>query len=49
LGEIADQKDFVPSAEVLEARFFPVDRLPKLLPDQQEIIAMYLIPKNRHL
>jgi ADP-ribose pyrophosphatase YjhB (NUDIX family) len=42
LGEIVDQMDFVPSAEVLEARFFPVDRLPKLLPDQQDIITMHL-------
>jgi hypothetical protein len=46
LGEIVDQMDFVPSAEVLEARFFPVDRLPKLLPDQQDIITMHLPHKG---
>ena len=42
LGELSDERDFMPSSEVLEARFFPVDRLPKLLSDQQEIIEKHL-------
>ena len=44
MGKLVGKKEFVPSAEVHEACFFSVERLPKLLHDQQEIISKHLSP-----
>jgi len=41
-GELEDNRDFVPSKEVGEARFFSPDQLPELIPEHQAIIERYL-------
>lgn len=42
-GELAgaDVRAFVPSVEVVEARFFPLSDLPALMPEHREILARY--------
>lgn len=45
-GKLMGQTEFVPSAEVIDARFFSLDHLPKLLTDQQEIIKLHLTPQS---
>jgi len=41
-AEFIGEADFVPSIEVSEARFFPVDALPELLPEHEAIIDRYV-------
>ena len=40
-AELVGETDFVPSIEVTEARFFPVDALPELLSEHKAIIDRY--------
>ena len=40
-GELVGDHEFVPSIEVAEAQFFPVDELPELLPEHKAIIDRY--------
>lgn len=44
-GELVGQLPFVPSHEVVEARFFPVDALPELLPEHKALIEKYCLPQ----
>jgi ADP-ribose pyrophosphatase YjhB (NUDIX family) len=46
LGELLDGAAFRPSAEVVAARFFSREELPRLIPDQQAIIAHYFAAKS---
>lgn len=41
LAELVDDLQFKPSHEVSEARFFPVDALPELLPEHRALIEKY--------
>ncbi len=41
-AELVGEADFVPSIEVVEARFFPVNALPELLHEHKAIIDKYL-------
>lgn len=41
LGEMAEEDAFVPSEEVCDARFFPVEGLPKIIGNQEKIIKDY--------
>ena len=42
LAELVGEAKFVPSVEVVEARFFPLDQLPELLPEHTAIIERYV-------
>ena len=42
LAELVGEVKFVPSVEVVEARFFPLDQLPELLPEHKTIIERYV-------
>ena len=44
-GELVGDIDFIPSLEVAKAQYFPVDQLPKLLPEHQAIIKRHVIKK----
>ena len=43
LGKLSGEMNFIPSAEVTEARFFHIDELPKLIPEQVRLIQQYLV------
>ncbi len=46
LGELRDETDFVPSDEVIEAGFFPGDKLPNIISSQAAIIKAYLFHQD---
>ncbi len=43
LGELVEGAAFRPSIEVSEARFFPLDELPELLPEHMGMIERYIL------
>lgn len=40
-AELVGELRFIPSYEVIEAQFFPLDQLPELLPEHQALIEKY--------
>ena len=42
-AELLDERSFIPSHEVVEARFFPLDALPEILPEHQALIEKYCV------
>ena len=42
-AELVGELKFKPSHEVAEARFFPLDQLPELLPEHQALIEKYCV------
>jgi len=47
-GELLGELRFKPSHEVSEARFFPLDQLPELLPEHQALIEKYGVLKDEN-
>lgn len=41
-AELVSESDFIPSIEVAEARFFPLNALPELLPEHKAIIDRHV-------
>ena len=47
LGELIGKDDFIPSTEVIEARFFDVNQLPALLPEHEAILRRHIYDVKR--